>query len=392
MSRALALVLVGLLVVGTAAPAAADPSLSVSDVSIPDSVTQGDSFSLTVTLSGDDLQGDRADVGLSLPDGLSCSPGGTQTVTLNGGTGSATFDCTADAEGDYAGEVTVSASATPKNGGSDRTASTQTGLQVISPASLTLSTSLSPDTVDAGNTATLTALVHNAGDASTTYQFTAPSGSGYSVSVASGSESGTVTGGATDTVEYTVTGDSAGDYTLSTALSAGNGQSLSEDQALTVQSTSSSTPTPTATPTSTPTDSGSSGGGGGGGGASVADTSDTSTATAVPGATATPVVDDTTADDEPTVSTTATPTAPTVTGTPAVDTPTVDTATPAVSATVTATATPQTTPTETPTAAPTDTPVSTDAPAPATESDGQPGFGIAAALVALGGFLLARRR
>jgi len=275
-------------VTSVATPVAAAASLSITGVTVPDSVTQGDSFDLTVSVSGEEVQNDEADVSLTLPDGLSCSPAGSQTVTLSGGTGSATFSCTAEVEGDYTGQITVSASGSNTNNGDSLSDSAQSGLEVLSPASLTLSTSLDDDTIDEGSSTTLTVVVQNSGDASTSYQLGAPSGSGYSTSVASGSGSGTVRGGATRTVEYTVSGDSAGDYTLTTTMSAGNGQSLEEDNALTVESTGGASADSISYPTATPTP--------------TATVTPTATATATPTATATTT-------DSPTLTATATPAA-----------------------------------------------------------------------------------
>jgi len=242
----LALAVAAIVLASVAMPVAADASLSITGVSVPDSVTQGDSFDLTVSVSGEEIQNDQVDVGLTLPEGLSCTPTGSQTVSLSDGTGSATFDCSADVEGDYSGEITASASGSNTNNGNSLSDTTQSGLAVLSPASLTLSTSLDDATVDDGSSTTLTVVVQNSGDAATSYQLSPPSASGYATSLASGSESGTVDAGSTRTVEYTVTGDSAGDYTLTTSLSAGNGQTLAEDDALTVERTA--TPTPTVTP------------------------------------------------------------------------------------------------------------------------------------------------
>lgn len=235
--RSLVVVLVALLVVfgGATGIAAADTKLSITGVTLPDSVTQGDSFDLTVSVSGEELQNDEVDVSLTLPDGLSCSPSGAQTVTLTSGTAQATFTCTAEVEGDYSGEITVSASGTGTNGNSvSRT--TQAGLTVISPASLTFATTLDASSITKGQSTTLTAVVQNSGDASTSYTVSVSSANGYSTSLSSGTASGTISGGEARTIKYTVTGDSTGTYTITTSVSAGNGQSLSESESLSVTS------------------------------------------------------------------------------------------------------------------------------------------------------------
>ena len=351
--RPLLAILVALsVVVGATGIAAADTSLSVTAVSLPDSVSQGDSFDLTVSVSGEEIQNDEVDVSLTLPDGLSCSPTGTQTVTLSGGTAQATFDCDADVEGDYSGEITVSASGVSSGSDPDPSQSTQAGLEVISPASLTLSTSLDSSSIDESKSTTLTTVVHNSGDASTGYSLSLSSGSGYSRSISSGAASGTVSGGATETVEYSVTGDSSGDYSLTASLSGGNGQSISKSESLSVASTSSNDGD----------------GGGGGGGGSSATVTATATATATETATATDSAGGTaTSDDD-------------------------GTTTESNSRTEMAETTEQETTTMAATTAPTETEQSGTTAAETTAGSG-PGFGVGLAVVALLAVaLLARRR
>jgi len=276
MSRVTLTAVVTVFVVAAAAagPAAA-ASVSITSVSIPDSVTQGDDFTIDISVSGDGVQ--NVEATLSTPEGLSCSPSGSQAVGLSGGSGQATFDCTADATGDYNGEVSVSVTADESGGSNTYSDSRQTGLDVLSPASLSLTTSVGSTDLDEGETTTLDAVVHNSGDATTTYTISVADSSGYSASLASGSETGDIAGGTTKTVTYDVTADNGGDYDLTVTTTGGNDQSLSESETLSV--------------------SGSSSGGSGGSSSSEATTE---SATETPAETATPEAETPTATPEPT--------------------------------------------------------------------------------------------
>jgi len=236
-----------------AGTAAANTTLDITGTSLPDSVTQGDSFDLTVSVNGEELENDEVDVSLTVPDGLSCTPAGTQTVTLTDNTAEATFECDADVEGDYTGEITVSASGVSSGNDEDPSRTTQAGLEVLSPASLTIATSIGSSSINEGSSTTLTAVVNNLGDASTSYTLSLSGASGYTATLSDGSESGTVRGGEVTTVTYTITGDTGGDYDLTASLTGGNGQSLSATETLSVAS---------------------SGGSGGGGGSTTTDDSD----------------------------------------------------------------------------------------------------------------------
>ena len=238
MSRVALAALVAVLVVAAAAtgPVAA-ASVSLTSVSIPDSVTQGDSFTIDVSVSGDGVQ--NVEATLSTPDGLSCSPSGSQAVGLSGGSGSATFDCTADATGDYNGEVSVFVTADEYGGTNTYSDTRQTGLNVLSPASLSLTTSVGSTDLADGETTTVDAVVHNSGDTSTSYTVSVADSGGYSSSLASGTASGDIAGGTTTTVTYNVTADSGGDYDLTVTTDGGNGRSLSETDTLSVLGSSS---------------------------------------------------------------------------------------------------------------------------------------------------------
>ena len=248
---------VSLLVAGAAAPVAA-ADLSISTVQLPSSVTQGDSFTVQVTLSGGQTLS-NVQTSLTLPAGLSCTPSGSQSVSLDGsGSGQASFSCTADAAGDYTGEVSVSASA--DDGGNRITAkSKQVGLRVLSPASLTLSTSLSSSSITTDGTASLTAVVHNTGDVKTGYTVSVTKPSAVENSLTAGAASGDVAPNTITTVEHDLSATSAGDHSVTVTVTGENGQTLSEALTLSVTDPSGGTPTP-----------GSGGGGGGGGGGAPA--------------------------------------------------------------------------------------------------------------------------
>lgn len=246
------LALVGVLVVAAAsAPVNAQQSDSVTidGVSIPASVAQGSSFDITVDVSATDGSGvSSIDIALTLPDGLTCTPSGAQTAQLSNNEGDATFDCTADAAGDYRGEIQVDADAT----GEDLSDSTQTGLRVLSPGALTVSTSLSDSTIDTDGESTLTVVIHNTGSVALDYTVSKTIPSGLSSSLDSGSESDRVGGGSIVTLEYTLSSSTTNTYLPSVTVDGENGQSLTESESLTVESTGG----------------GDDGGGGGGGGSS----------------------------------------------------------------------------------------------------------------------------
>ncbi len=110
-------------------------SISISSISIPSSVSQGDSFSVAVYVSGSSANSVSGT--LTLPSGLSCSPTSSQTISLDGtGSGSATWSCSADVAGGYTNQITSSVSATDSATGGSLSASQQTGLSVLNSATL----------------------------------------------------------------------------------------------------------------------------------------------------------------------------------------------------------------------------------------------------------------
>jgi PGF-pre-PGF domain-containing protein/PGF-CTERM protein len=249
--RALLIGLVAAVVVsvGIAPAPAAAQELNIEDVEVPNSVTTDESFDVVVDVSAEDV-GDVSAV-LGLPSQLSCSPEGSQSISIESGSGSATFSCEADAPGDYNGGIDVSVSGETTDGDpiSD---STRTGLTVRSPASLSLATSLDADSIETGDSTTLTVSISNSGDVATSYDLSASPDAGLSVT---GSGSGSVDGGATAFETYTLTGDSTGDQDVTITLTGGNGQEITDVATVSVESSGGD---------------GGDGGGGGGGSASTA--------------------------------------------------------------------------------------------------------------------------
>ncbi|MBI1978670.1 MAG: PGF-pre-PGF domain-containing protein [Candidatus Aenigmarchaeota archaeon] len=220
-------------------------SLSVASVTIPSSINQGDSFTLSASISGSDVTSVSST--LDLPSGISCTPTGSQSVSLDGsGSGTVTWSCTGNVAGDYTNRITVSVSGTDSSTGGSVSDSEQTGLKVLSPASLTASSTISSTSVTAGSTVTFTVGVNNAGDLSTTYSITisCPTGTTCSpTSVASNS----ISGNTLENNAVTVTGGTVGSYTL-TATVSGNSQTLTTSKSLTVTAALTSDDTTTTTP------------------------------------------------------------------------------------------------------------------------------------------------
>lgn len=248
-----AVVLTAVTVLSVVAVPVAGQQVSISTVDLPNTVSQGDTFTVDVSVTGSDIE--NVEATLTVPDGLSCTPSGSQSVSLSGGSGSTTFSCSADIAGDYSGEIGVTVSADRTDNGDTISDSSQTGLSVLSPASLTQSASLDASSVSVGSSTTLTLVIHNTGDASTSYDASVSTGDGLSVAHAGGTTSGSVDGGAIQTVDYTVTGDAEGTHAVDFSVTAGTGQTLSGSESVSVTSDDSG-------------DGGSSAGAGSGGGGS----------------------------------------------------------------------------------------------------------------------------
>lgn len=216
----------------------ATSSVSITGVTVPSSVTTGDSFTITTSVSGTEVT--NMQCSLTLPSGLSCT-GGTQSCD----SGSASWSCTANVAGDYSNQITASVSASYS--GQTYTDNRQTGLQVLSPATLTASSTISGTTLTAGGSSvTFTVGVNNAGGTSTTYTISLSCPTGLTCSPDSVSST-SISGSTLKNHAFTITPVTAGSYTI-TATVSGNSQTLSTSQSLTV------------------TASGGDGGGGGGGG------------------------------------------------------------------------------------------------------------------------------
>jgi PGF-pre-PGF domain-containing protein len=214
-------------------PVFAIGSISITKpVIIPSSVNVGDSFRITISVSSSSAT--SASGTLTLPSGLSCTPTGSQSISLGGdGSGSATWSCIANTAGDYTSKITVSISATDSGTGASLSDSAQTGLRVLSPASLTVSSTLASTSITTAGSATFTVGINNAGDVSTTYSVSVSCPSGATCTAATAT-SGTIPGNSLANVQYTVSSSTAGTYNFGATVT-GNGQTLSAPtQTLTV--------------------------------------------------------------------------------------------------------------------------------------------------------------
>lgn len=223
--------------VAMACPALATGSISISSVSMPSSVTTGDTFTITMSVTGSEV----SDVSgsLTLPAGLSCTPSGSQSISMSGGSGSASWSCTASVAGDYTNQITASVAALDSGTGQPLSDSLQTGLQVVTPASLTSSSSIASSSIVAASSTTLTVGVNNAGGTTTTYSISM-SCTGLSCSPSSVSST-SIDGNTIAYHTFTVTSASAGAFTVTATIS-GNGQTLTTSKSLTVTSSDSQLP------------------------------------------------------------------------------------------------------------------------------------------------------
>jgi len=220
----------------------ASGSLSISSITIPSSATVGDSFTITLSISGSQIQGDQATGSLTLPSEISCTPTSSQTITLSGGTGSTSWSCSANAAGDYNNQITASVTAIDSGTLSTLSDNEQTGLNVLSPASLTASSTLSSSSITTTGTSTFTVGLNNAGGQSTNYNITfssSPSGITFNPSSVS---TNSIDGGTLENNAITVSGSTAGTYTLTATIMGSNEQTLITSQTLTITSAGSSPP------------------------------------------------------------------------------------------------------------------------------------------------------
>jgi len=215
----------------------ASGSLSISSITIPSSATVSDSFTITLSVSGSQVQGDQATGSLTLPSEISCTPTSSQTITLSGGTGSTSWSCSANAAGDYTNQITASVTATDSGTLATLSDNEQTGLNVLSPASLTVSSAINTSSITTSGAALFTVGVNNAGGQSTNYNITfSPSGITFSPSSVT---TNSIDGSTLENNAITVSGSTAGTYTLTATVMGSNGQTLNTSQTLTVTSSGS---------------------------------------------------------------------------------------------------------------------------------------------------------
>lgn len=198
-------------------------SLSIASITIPSTANQGDSFTLSASVSGSSATSVSGT--LSLPSGVTCTPTSSQSISLSSsGTGTASWSCKGDVAGDYTNKITVNLAGTDSGTGGSLSASQQTGLKVLSPASLATSSTTKSGSV------IFTVGVNNAGDVATTYTVGTSCGSA-TCTAPSGTQS--ISGNAVASHDVTVSG-SAGTYTATATITGANGQTLTTSQSVTI--------------------------------------------------------------------------------------------------------------------------------------------------------------
>lgn len=220
--------------------------LSITSVDVPSSVNQGASFTITMYVQAQDVSDLQGTI--SLPSGISCTPTSAQSISLSNttsGTGSASWSCTGDVSGTYTNQVTVSASSTP----SSVSASEQTGLSVLAPASIISSSSVSTSSVAVGSntSAFLTVSVNNVGDVATEVAITpslSTSAAGYFTPTSYSAVS--VSGGGVVSKTFTFNANTVGSYTITSTVTSTDAGTSTSTTSVTISAT------PTATPTATP--------------------------------------------------------------------------------------------------------------------------------------------
>ncbi|MBI4896064.1 MAG: PGF-pre-PGF domain-containing protein [Candidatus Aenigmarchaeota archaeon] len=233
--------------ISLATGAFASGSISVSSVSVPTSVTQGDTFTITMSVSGSEANTVKGS--LTLPSGLSCTPTGTQDISLStSGTGSASWTCSATMSGDYSNKITASVTAKDSSTAATLSDSEQTGLSVLSPAALSASSSILATSITTTGSTTLTVGLNNAGDTATTYTITMTC---TGLTCSPSSATGSISGNSLVNTQITVSGTTAGTYTPTASITGGNGQTLSTSKSLTVTATNTGTNPGSGTPTNT---------------------------------------------------------------------------------------------------------------------------------------------
>jgi len=227
MNKKIIIALVAVFTVLFSANIALAGSLSIASITIPSSTNQGDGFTLSASISGSDATSISGT--LSLPSGITCSPTGSQSISLgSSNTGTTSWSCTGNVAGDYTNKITVSISGTDtssSSSGGGLSGSQQTGLKILSPASLAASSTTKSGSV------IFTIGVNNAGDLTTTYTVSTSCAGATACSAPSGTQS--ISGNAVKNHDVTVTG-SAGTYTATATITAANGQTLTTSQSVTI--------------------------------------------------------------------------------------------------------------------------------------------------------------
>ncbi len=206
-------------------------TISITDITVPSSVAQGDSFTVTMSVYGSQV----TDVygSLTLPNGISCTPTGSQLISLDAsGTGSASWSCTADAPGDYSNEITASVTAKDSGTGASVSDNEQTGLMVLSPASITISSTISSSSITTAGSTTFTVGVNNMGDVATTFNITLTCPSGLTCSPSSINNID-ISGNSLNNSQFTITG-SVGSYTITATVTSPIQSDLTTSKDLTI--------------------------------------------------------------------------------------------------------------------------------------------------------------
>lgn len=255
-AKYLAIVVLGVALFALIAPVYA-ASMSITSVTIPTSVNLGESFTIAAQLTSSGVNTGQAQLsGSPLPTQISCTPTSAQSVTLSGGSGSASWNCTGSVAGDYSNGITVTV--TDADGQAPQ-ATSQTGLTVLAPPLITVGATTSSSSVDfacaASSTFNYTVAVNNAGDTDATGIAVTPSVSGmttgYSLDTSSYS-SQTVPAKSLKNFNFRVTVTATGTLNFVaitvTSTNAGSGTTTARSVSITNTTTSCYiAPTPTST-------------------------------------------------------------------------------------------------------------------------------------------------
>ena len=232
-------------------------SISLTDPTIPSTVVQGASFSLVIRVSGSDVQNVQGTI--TPPSGISCNPVAAQSITISGGTGSASWTCSGDTAGDYSNQISLAVTAQDSSNGASLSDSSTTGLIVQSPVSLVVSSAVSSSSITTTTGSVFTVAVNNNGDASTTVNIYRYANSSNVAFNASNLTSITVPGNSLVTRSWNVSSTTTGSYQILSIVESSDVGNSSTNRNITVTESSSSSGS----------SSSSSGGGGGGAGAAV---------------------------------------------------------------------------------------------------------------------------